>query len=151
MFDQTFFSQNKTFKFAWREKPLFQTPSFLISYIFNVVQAQKYICCLQAAALQYCNSKILLDFNISSSFTVQNLHTRLVKIDHVCFGFLATTILLSVLQSITHKKRALYKNSRSEHQNKCIYKEDKASKLKKISMNYCINNRNNMLKFYCQR
>ena len=43
MFDQTFFSQNKTFKVVWREKPLFQTPSFLISYIFNVVQAQKYI------------------------------------------------------------------------------------------------------------
>ena len=43
MFDQTFFSQNKTFKVVWHEKPLFQTPSFLISYIFNVVQAQKYI------------------------------------------------------------------------------------------------------------
>ena len=43
MFHQTFFSQSKTFKVVWREKPLFQTPSFLISYIFNVVQAQKYI------------------------------------------------------------------------------------------------------------
>ena len=61
-------------------------------------------------------------FNISSSFTVQNLRTRLVKIDHVCFGYLATTSLLSVLLSITHKKRALYKNSTSEDQNKCVYK-----------------------------
>ena len=64
----------------------------------------------------------LSKFNISSSFTVQNLRTRLVKIDHVCFGYLATTSRLSVLLSITHKKRALYKISTSEHQNKCIYK-----------------------------
>ena len=64
----------------------------------------------------------LMNINISSSFTVQNLRTRLVKIDHVCFGYLATTSLLSVLLSITHKKRALYKNSTSEDQNKCVYK-----------------------------
>ena len=40
----------------------------------------------------------------------------------VFHGYLATTSLLSVLLSITHKKRALYKISTSEHQNKCIYK-----------------------------
>ena len=50
MFDQIFFSQSKTFKVALREKPLFQTPSFLISYFFNVVQAQKYILVLFIAA-----------------------------------------------------------------------------------------------------
>ena len=66
--------------------------------------------------------KCSTEINISSSFNFQNLRTRLVKIDHVSFGYLATTILLSVLLSITHKKRALYKNSTSEHQNKCIYR-----------------------------
>ena len=50
-----------------------------------------------------------MSINISSSFTVQNLRTRLVKINHVCFGYLATTSRLSVLLSITHKKRALCK------------------------------------------
>ena len=56
MFDQTFFSESKTYEVVWREKPLFQTPSFLISHIFNVVQTQKVhlstiYCSLQAAGL----------------------------------------------------------------------------------------------------
>ena len=37
-------------------------------------------------------------------FTVQNLHTRLVKIDHVCFDYLATMSRLSGLLTITHEK-----------------------------------------------
>ena len=41
---------------------------------------------------------------ISSSFIVQNRRIRLVKINHVCFGYLRTTSLLSVLLSISHKK-----------------------------------------------
>ena len=45
-----------------------------------------------------------MKFNILSSFTVQNLRTRLVKIDHMCFGYLATTSRLNVLLLITHKK-----------------------------------------------
>ena len=53
-------------------------------------------------------------FSILSSSIVQNLHTRLVKIDHVCLGYLATTSRSSVLLLITHKKRALYKLATSE-------------------------------------
>ena len=34
---------------------------------------------------------------IYDSFTVQNPRTRLVKMDHVCFGYLATTSRLSAL------------------------------------------------------
>ena len=57
----------------------------------------------------------LFVFNRSSSLTVQNLRTQLVKIDHVCFGYLATTILLSVymLLSITHKNVHCSKTQRA--------------------------------------
>ena len=64
MFDQTFFSESKTYEVVWCEKPQFQTPSFLISHIFNVVQTQKVLlcaiyCCLQAAgSLQVYNLNI---------------------------------------------------------------------------------------------
>ena len=44
----------------------------------------------------------LQQFNISSLFTVQNVRTRLVKIDHVCFVYLATTSRLIVLLSTTY-------------------------------------------------
>ena len=74
---------------------------------------------------------LISEINISSSFTVENPRTRLVKIDHVCFSYLATTSLLSVLLSITHKKRPLYKISMSEHQNKCIYKWKKLASCRK--------------------
>ena len=40
---------------------------------------------------------------MSSSFSVQNPRTRLVKIDNVCFDYLATASVLSALLSITHK------------------------------------------------
>ena len=66
------------------------------------------------------NIDAITKINISSSFTVQNVRTRLVKIDHVCFGYLATTIHLSVLLSITHKKVHC---KTSEHQNNVFTSE----------------------------
>ena len=84
MFHQTFFSQNKTFKTVWREKPLFQTPSFLISYIFNVVQAQstfKYYLLLFTSCrfiiLQLQNTDFMKKMN------QERLHTQATfKMDH---------------------------------------------------------------------
>ena len=46
----------------------------LIGGIFNTYERRELLCA-----------------NISSSFTVQNSRTRLAKIDHVRFGYLATT------------------------------------------------------------
>ena len=40
-------------------------------------------------------------------FTVQNACRSLVKIDHVCFCYLATTNPANALLTITHKKGAL--------------------------------------------
>jgi adenosine/AMP kinase len=47
-------------------------------------------------------------------FTVQNARTSLVKIDHVCFCYLATKNPANALLTITHKKCALLKMAASE-------------------------------------
>ena len=78
---------------------------------------------------------------------------RLVKIDHVCFGYLATTSRLSALLTITHEKCALLKMARSKASRKLYLQVDKANKLKKISMNSTIKikKKNNRENFYRQR
>ena len=43
-----------------------------------------------------------------SSFTLHDPRTRLSKINHVCFGYLATTSSLSAILTITHGKRVLF-------------------------------------------
>ena len=56
MFDQTFFSQNKTFKVVWREKPQFSNTE-LSNFIYfqcctsTKVHLSTIYCCLQAAGL----------------------------------------------------------------------------------------------------
>ena len=46
-------------------------------------------------------------FNIQSSFTVQNPRTQLVKIEHVILLYLTSANSDSALLTITHKNRAL--------------------------------------------
>ena len=75
---------------------------------------------------------------------------RLVKIDHVCFCYLATTSRLSALLRITHEKRALLKLSRSKVSRKLYLQVDKANKFKKISMNSILKkNSKFILNFSC--
>ena len=81
---------------------------------------------------------------------MQNPRTRLVKIDHVCFGYLATTSRLSAL---SQEKCALLKIARSKTSRKLYLQVDKANKLKKISMNSTIKTKKekNLENFYRQR
>ena len=76
----------------------------------------------------------------------------MVKIDHVCFGYLATS-RLSALLTITHEECALLKIARSKTSRKLCLQVDKANKLKKISMNSTIKTKkeNNLENFYRQR
>ena len=49
----------------------------------------------------------LCNFNIQSSFTVQNPRAQLVKIEHVILLYLSSANSDSALLTITHKNRAL--------------------------------------------
>ena len=79
--------------------------------------------------------------------------SKLFKIDYVHFVYLATTSSLSVLLSITHKKRAFFKMARSKASRKLYLQVDKANKLKKISVNSTTKTKkeNNFENFYRQR
>ena len=83
----------------------------------------------------------------------ESAHVRLVKIDHVCFCYLATTSRLSAFLTITCEKCALLKMARSKASRKHYLQVDKANKLKKISMNSTIKTKkeNNLENFYRQR
>ncbi len=55
--------------------------------------------------------RALWEFNIQSSFTVQNPRAPLVKIDHVIFFYLSSANSDSAVLTIMHKNRALLKMS----------------------------------------
>ena len=82
----------------------------------------------------------------------KSAHVRLVKIDHVCFCYLATTSRLSALLTITCEKCALLKMARSKASRKPYLQVNKAKKLKKISISTIKTKKeNNFENFYRQR
>ena len=61
----------------------------------------------------------------------KSAQVRLVKIDHVCFCYLATTGRLNALLTITHEKCELLIMARSKASRKPYLQVDKANKLRR--------------------